>query len=158
MQALEERQETRSTQGFSDRLLGAIGGAMFLLAIVAGMASLLGGEPETLAPATFPLVLVSPQNEASADNPVELVFTTPAPLTQTPMGWGTESLHLHAAVNGQDVMPGGSDVTSLGGNRYRWKLRVPGPGAYTLRLFWSGPDHAPIAEGASAPAAVRVEP
>lgn len=155
MQLLEEQPETGTARGFSDRLLGIIGGGMLLLAVVAGIASLLGGES---ASTSFPLELVSPRNGEPAGNPVELVFTTAAPLTQTPMGWGTESLHLHAAVNGQDVMPAGSELTSLGGERYRWRLRVPGRGDYTLQLFWSGPDHAPLAEGASDVIRVRVAP
>ena len=157
MQAIEE-QKAGATRNFSDRLLGAIAAAMLLLAVVAGIGSLVGGEPEAQTPASFPLELQSPANGASVGNPVELVFTTAAPLTQTRMGWGTQGLHLHAAVNGQDVMPAGPEITQIGSGRYRWRLRLSGAGEYTLRLFWSGPDHAPIAEGASAPVAVRVEP
>ena len=158
MQVLEEQPKTESARSFSDRLLGSIAAAMLLLAVVAGIGSLIGGEPEAQVPVSFPLKLESPANGAAVGNPVEMVFATEAPLTQTPMGWGTGEMHLHAAVNGQDVMPAGPEITQTGSGRYRWRLRLSDPGEYTLRLFWSGPDHAPIAEGASAPVSVRVAP
>ncbi|CAN5856611.1 hypothetical protein BH20GEM3_BH20GEM3_14610 [soil metagenome] len=131
---------------------------MLLLALAVAINSLVRGNSSEaqLSPAQ-PLVLAEPRNGATVSNPVELLFTTGAALTQTPMGWGAESLHLHAAVNGQDVMPAGPEITSLGSERYRWMLRLPGPGNYTLRLFWSGPDHAPLAEGASEAIRIRVD-
>jgi hypothetical protein len=158
MQLLDEQPETKSARGFSDRLLGFIGGGLLLLALVVAINSLVrGSSPEAQPSPAHPLVLVEQQDDQSVSNPVELIFTTDAPLTQTPMGWGAESLHLHAAVNGQDVMPAGPEITSLGSERYRWMLRLPGPGNYTLRLFWSGPDHAPLAEGASEAIRIRVD-
>ena len=158
MQALRKQPDAEPARGFSDRLLGFIGGGLLLLALIVAITSLIrGSSSEAQAVPAQPLVLAEPRSGASVQNPVELIFTTPVPLTQTPMGWGAESLHLHAAVNGQDVMPGGPEITSLGGERYRWMLRVPGLGDYTLQLFWSGPDHAPLAEGASDVIRVRVD-
>ncbi|MDQ3308804.1 MAG: hypothetical protein M3497_01615 [Gemmatimonadota bacterium] len=158
MQSLEEKPDAGSTRSFSDRLLGFVGGGLLLLALAVAINSLVRGNSSEaqLSPAQ-PLVLAEPRNGATVSNPVELLFTTGAALTQTPMGWGAESLHLHAAVNGQDVMPAGPEITSLGSERYRWMLRLPGPGNYTLRLFWSGPDHAPLAEGASEAIRIRVD-
>ena len=130
---------------------------MILLAVVLGARSALFGETEQSF-TTSPLVLQEPADGMTIGNPVELIFTTDARLGQTPMGWGADSLHLHVAVNGRDVMPSGQEISRLDGQRFRWMLRLPEPGEYTLRLFWSGPDHAPLTEGASAPVRVRVAP
>lgn len=141
-----------------DRVLGALGGVMILLAVFFAVRSLLGlGARDAGLPADIPpLTIVQPAEGAAVRDPVQIRFKTPARLFPTGSGWGTEALHLHAVVNGREVMPGGGDVAAEGADRYRWTLRLGTPGAYTLRLHWAGPDHAPLARGGSAPVRIRL--
>ena len=139
-----------------DGVLGMLGGVMILLAI--GVL-LWGGEPDGGAPAetvSVPAItLIEPAADAIAVGPVPVVFEVPVRLRQGPSGWHAESLHLHARVDGIEVMPAADEIQPLGGNRYRWMLSLP-PGRHTLRLSWSDPNHAPLPDGASAARTVTV--
>lgn len=105
--------------------------------------------PPAPAPTVQPLAIVEPADSANVAAPLEVTFSTAAPLHITPMGWQAAGLHLHALVDGTEVMPGALDVRSLGDGRYRWRFKQIEPGTHTVRLVWARADHRSIPEGAS---------
>lgn len=133
-----------------DRLLGLVGGAM----IVAALAVLLfGGEGDTGQPAAPAprLSVVAPAAGALVREALVVEFRSDAELRPQPGGWGVGSHHLHLELDGTEYMPAPTDVERLPSGAYRWVLPRLDPGEHTLRLFWSGPDHRPLPDGASAP-------
>jgi hypothetical protein len=99
--------------------------------------------------------LLEPGDGQVVGGVVEIVFETAAELRRGPAGWEARGLHIHAALDGMELMPGADDVLRLDGNRYRWLVRPLEPGTRELRLFWSDRHHRAIAEGASR--TVRIE-
>lgn len=142
-------------RGLSDRLLTVIGGGLFGLALVA---ALVGGESDTGARRYAPaLTLVRPAAGAVLDDSTLVVeFVSEKPLRIAPSGWGTDSLHLHLALDQREIMPAPRDIRTIGERRYVWVLARPDAGSHTIRLFWSGPDHRRIADGASGAATFSV--
>lgn len=127
--------------------------AMLLLAAAAAAGVLLW---LTDAPAdAHEIVLLRPAQGAEVSGPVELIFETPAPLTLGPRGWMAGEHHLHASVDGRELMPGAAEVESVGAQRFRWVIPPLEPGERTLRLYWSDPSHRPLSEGASQEVRVR---
>ncbi len=104
-----------------------------------------GGETAPLPQIT----LVEPAPGAVVASPIPVIFEVPVRLRWVAGGWQAGRLHIHAGVNGRELMPGSRDIEPLGQNRYRWTLPALPAGEHTLRLFWSGPDHRPIEAGAS---------
>jgi hypothetical protein len=137
----------------ADRVLGIAGTLLIVLGVGFALAQLVAGAARAGPPipgeGAPQLRVVQPTSGAESDSPLDLVFETPAPLVSGPMGWQAGSLHLHAEVNGREVMPGARDIARLGAGRYRWHLRVPAGGEVEIRLFWAGTDHRPLEEGAS---------
>lgn len=154
-----DRSAARGQSPVADRVYGAIGGVALLLAAYFLFATLFGGKaddgarPAARVPA---LVLESPLDGEVVDQPAAVVFRTAAPMERDAMGLVSGGRHLHLLVGSTEVMAGPSDVQELGGGRYRWPVPRVEPGAYRVRLQWSGPDHRPIAEGASEEIQVRL--
>jgi hypothetical protein len=140
----------------ADRVLGAVGGAMILAAVIL---LFVGGESDGAAgvAADAPaLELVQPKHgSAVRTERLFVVFRSEDELRPRPGGWGTDSLHLHLSLNGTELMPAQGDIERLPDGLFRWTLPRPEPGVHTLRLFWSGPDHRPI--GGTGSRAVQVE-
>jgi hypothetical protein len=136
--------------------LGIIGGAMVLGALallVSGGASDGGGATGALPE----LELISPEDGAVVPAPLQLTFRTGEPLSRGPGGWGTGQYHLHAALDGVEVMPGPADLSDLGNDRYAWMLAGVRPGVLEIRLFWSDSEHNPVAAPAEEAVTVHVE-
>lgn len=104
------------------------------------------------------LTLIEPTDGAVVGQPLELLFEAPARLGMGPGGWGTRRLHLHALVDGVEIMPAATDIQAVGENRYRWVLSNISPGRHEIRLQWAGLDHRPISEGASETVVIEVRP
>lgn len=96
-----------------------------------------------------PLTVLRPADGATVPDSVELIFQTDAPLRNSPMGWMAGSLHLHAVIDGREIMPAAADIREIGTGRYRWTLPPLGEGDHVLRLYWAGLDHRAVPEGAS---------
>ncbi len=120
--------------------------------ILLGIGLWTGGNDRHAAPANpaATLTIVEPADSATVAAPLDVTFSTAAPLRLTPMGWQAEHLHLHAIVDGTEIMPGALDIRALGEGRYRWRLKDVGPGSHDIRLVWARADHHAIPEGASA--------
>lgn len=140
----------------TDRLLSILGGAMVVGAVVL---LLVGGEGDTGAVAGVDaaptLQIVSPSEGDSIRGPLTVVFRVPGEMEMQPGGWGIGDRHLHLELDGVELMPAAADIERLGEGEYRWTVGMPTTGSHTLRLLWSGLDHRPIEETATAP--VRVE-
>jgi hypothetical protein len=135
----------------TDRVFGAIGSGMLVLAAIFFLRALLQGGAEAGPARGVPeLAILSPAPGAVLDQPAELEIDAGATLRPGRAGWATGDLHVHLFVGSTEVMPAATDLVPLAGTRYRWRLpRLP-EGETTLRLTWSGPDHRSLEEGASA--------
>ncbi len=114
-----------------------------------------GPAPAPTAPAQ--ITIVDPTDSAQVSAPLEITFTTTAPLRLTPMGWQAGQLHLHAVIDGAEIMPGALDIRALGDARFRWRLKDVAAGTHDVRLVWARPDHRAIPEGASGDVTVEVK-
>jgi hypothetical protein len=143
---------SRGDRPLGDRLLGFLGTLLIVVGVGFAMAQMVSGAlaPDGATPAegTPQLRIVEPVGGPVEGSPLEIVFESPLALTAGPMGWQAGALHLHAEVNGREVMPGARDIVRLGGDLYRWQMRVP-QGELSMRLFWAGADHRPLEAGAS---------
>jgi hypothetical protein len=92
--------------------------------------------------ATLPaLAIVAPADGDSLRNPVTLRFTSAAPLElHTGMGWMAGELHIHAMVDGAEIMPAAADIRPAG-NAWEWRLPLLDAGERTVYLTWAGRHH-----------------
>ncbi len=127
--------------------------------ILLGIGLWTGGNDHAAAPPApaAALTIIEPADSATVAAPLEVTFSTTAPLRLTPMGWQAEHLHLHAIVDGTEIMPGALDIRALGDDRYRWRLKSVVAGSHDIRLVWARPDHRSIPEGASADVSFTVK-
>lgn len=142
----------------ADRVLGAVGGAMIVFAVVL---LFVGGpsDGDLGAASDAPgLEMLQPAHSATIRTErLVVVFGVEGDFGPIPGGWGTEVLHLHLALNGIELMPGPQDIERVSPGVYRWTLPRPDPGLHTLRLVWAGPDHRAIEGAGSRTVQVRVE-
>ncbi len=138
-----------------DVVYGLVGGAAVFLALVF---ALVGGEADGAAAGAPPEVTVlEPESGSIFSGRVTLVFRTPEEMVRTADGWQTGgSFHLHALVDGTELMAAPGEVQPLGGGRYRWTLPALPAGEHRLRLTWAGPDHRTFQQGGSSPFTVVV--
>lgn len=136
----------------ADRILGLLGGAMVLLALVLLVRQCVAPGPEDGAPIVPTIRLVEAPAVAPGSG-VVVTFSTDAPLEQGLAGWGADTLHLHADLDGRMVMSDAGRVEPLGEGRFRWTLPAAAlpPGRPPLVLYWAGPSHRRVAGGATAP-------
>ena len=116
-----------------------------------------GGRARSAVTRPDSLTILAPSDSATVAAPLTITFATSATLRLGPMGWQAGSYHLHALVDGSDLMPGAVDVQALGGGQYRWTLKSLAAGTHTIRLVWARRDHRSIPEGASQEIFVAVQ-
>jgi len=115
----------------------------------------IGGDPGRAVP---PLTLVSPAPGDVIAPDARIVFESPR-LVKAPEGWRSGRLHLHAVLDGVELMPGAADIEPLRQHgRFAWRLPPLGAGAHEILLRWSGPDHRPLEEGATPVVRFEVRP
>ncbi len=136
----------------SSRLVPLIGGLGILMVgagIVVGAVQALRPQPTDAVPADVPaLTLLSPAVDDTVETPVPLRFTAGDRLELGGMGWASGDLHLHAYVDGREIMPAAADIEALQDGTFRWTLPVE-PGTRTIQLRWAGMSHGAIEAGAS---------
>lgn len=140
----------------SDRVFGAVAAVALLAALWFALA---GGEEDDgarpVAPPP-PITVVEPRDGAEVAPPVAVVFDPGSRMRRDASGWvAAGRYHLHAMIDGVELMAAPHEIQPLEGTRYRWVLPLA-PGEHRLRLQWSGPDHRTLAEGGSPPLVVRV--
>jgi hypothetical protein len=152
----ERLEDGGNVRTVSDRVLGWVGGAMVLGALLL----LLFGGPgdEGAAPASPPpgIALESPRNGAVIDGALEVRFRIGGVGERMPGGWGVGEYHLHAELDGREIMPSPADIRRLPDGAYAWTIGTPSPGEREIRLFWSDRAHRPVAEGATGRVRVTV--
>lgn len=140
----------------SDRILGVVGGAMVMAALVL---LVLGGTRDRGAAATGVapgIEIVSPTDGAVLEGPLEVVFRVPAErkMAMGAGGWGMGDHHIHLELDSVELMPAATDIQRVARGEYRWTVGPLEAGSHAFRLLWSGPDHRRIPETATPP--VRV--
>ena len=143
-------QHTTSPATGSSRLITLVGAfGMFMVAV-----GILIGAVNMFGPRTDPslgvpsLVTISPQPGDTVDAPLVVRFTAGNDLTLGGMGWASNDLHLHAYVDGTEIMPAAADIEDAGDGTFLWTLPTEG-GSHTIQLRWADMDHGDIQVGAS---------
>jgi len=114
----------------------AILGASFLASV------LRRSTPDSLPP----LEIIAPVDGDSTSNPVTLTFRTPAPLhLDDAMGWSADDLHIHAIVDGVEIMPAAADISAHGDSTFDWRLPPIEPGSRRIYLTWAARNHGNLA-------------
>ncbi len=145
----EQHPQDPSATPASSRLvpvIGALGILMIAAGVLIGAVRALRSAPVTAeAPS---LVVIAPAAGDTVTAPVALRFTAGNELELGPMGWASGALHLHAWVDGTEVMPAAADIHDAGDGTFVWTLPLE-PGNRILQLRWAGMDHGDIEAGAS---------
>lgn len=138
-----------------DIVFGAVGGVMVLMAVVL---LFVGGERDTgsaVAVEIPALQIVTPDDGAEVWGPLRIEFRSSRVVEHGSGGWGVDDLHIHLDIDGRSFMPASRDIERISDGEYRWSLPALPPGAHTLRLYWSGPDHRALEDGGSEPVRVN---
>jgi len=123
-------------------------GAMLLIGLWVG-----GGVPSAAAPALPALTIDSPADHGRVNNPVLLLFETPADLSQLlagSSGGGSSdpsqpTIYLHISWDSTVVMPTADQITQVGQTEYQFNLPRLAPGMHQLKVFWAdSKTHRPI--------------
>jgi hypothetical protein len=109
----------------------------------------LGRRPVGPAEGLLQIELVRPSAGDTVVGNARIEFRTKARLTKAPEGWRAGRLHLHALVDGVELMPGAADITRIGDGAFVWQLPQLRAGEHEIALRWSAPDHRPVDEGAT---------
>lgn len=146
----------RRQRTIPDRMLGALGAGMILLAL---FVLIRGGMADGEQPLTGPplLALLEPTPGSEVDGPLALVFDVQAELEPQPSGWGVGGFHLHLQLDGLELMPGPADMTPVRSGGYRWLVGELEPGVHRLQLFWSDAQHRAVEGGESDVIEVEVQ-
>lgn len=106
-------------------------------------------------PAVVPrITLLQPSRDTTISGDLILRFTSTLTLSQQTAGWGAGRHHLHALVNGTEVMPAPADVARTGPNEYAWTIRAI-PDSARVQLIWALPNHRRLTAGASQTVQIR---
>lgn len=137
-------------------LVGAVGILMVAAGVVIGTVQTLrpvaGAAPGSDAP---PVVLLSPTTGDTVASPIRLRFTAGDRLGLGPMGWASDDLHLHAYVDGREIMPAAADIAAADDGTFSWTLPLE-PGVRRIQLQWAGMDHGAVTSGRSSEVTVLV--
>jgi len=152
----ERSQACGNERTVSDRVLGWVGAAMVLAAL---LLLLFGGAGDEGAAPSLPppgLSLESPARGAVIEGALEVRFRIDGVGERMPGGWGVGEYHLHAELDGREIMPSPADIRRLPDGAYAWTIGSPSPGEREIRLFWSDRAHREVAEGATGRVRVTV--
>lgn len=100
---------------------------------------------------------MAPQGASVVDSPLVVRFTSTSIMERRPTGWGAQALHLHAWVNGGQLMPAAADVRPIDQRTYEWTMRQVTRGAdQTVHLGWADASHRAISAGSSPEVTVTI--
>ena len=113
-----------------------------LLACLAYAARLRNAAELEMAPQ---LTINAPAQGTVTDSPLVIRFTAAHPLDLMKTGWGHDSFHLHASINGVEYMPAAADIVAQN-REYAWTIHAPrGPASFYLG--WADHMHRPLQKG-----------
>jgi hypothetical protein len=93
------------------------------------------------------VTLLSPASDTTVGGALTVHFKTSAPLRLGPAGWAAGRYHLHALLDGVELMPGATDIRQVEGGGYTWAVTPVRPGVF--QLLWARPDHTRVSQSAS---------
>lgn len=147
---------TRQQESRLVRLVGGVGILMIAAAIVIATVQALRSEPPATPASNVPgIVVVAPQNGDTVGAPLAVRFRAGDRLALGPMGWASADLHLHAYVDGTEIMPAAADIVPQDDGSFVWRIPVT-PGTRTFEMGWAGMQHGAIPDGASEPVTVHI--
>lgn len=141
---------------YGRRLLPLVIGMVLTGIFLAVLAYLANARNEVESRAIPQLSITAPGSGAVIDSPLVIRFTSPEEIQLQPTGWGYRRLHLHAWVNGVEIMPAAADIVRTGPGSYSWTLAGTAPGEVRLLIGWADMSHRPITPGASDTVAVEI--
>jgi hypothetical protein len=95
------------------------------------------------------LGITSPAPGMATDSPLVIRFTSSHPLDLRASGWGHDNFHVHAVVNGTEVMPAAADIVRADSQHYEWTIAGIPRGSATYYLAWADQAHRPLRQGAT---------
>lgn len=128
-------------------VIGAFGVIMIAAGVLIGAVRALG--PASVTAEAPSLVVIAPAAGDTVATPIELRFIAGDDLALGSMGWASGALHLHAWVDGREVMPTAADIRALEDGTFVWTLPLA-PGNRIVQLRWAGMDHSDIEAGSRA--------
>jgi hypothetical protein len=82
---------------------------------------------------TVPVVtLLSPASDTAVGGALTVSFETSAPRRPGPAGWAAGRYHLHALLDGIELMLGANDIHQLRTGTYSWTVNGVRPGVFQL--------------------------
>ena len=126
-------------------VITGIGLTCLLLAALGYLANQRGKASRAGPPA---LGIVAPSEGMAIDSPLVIRFTSANPLDLRDSGWGHDKFHLHAVVNGVEIMPAARDIVRADSSHYQWTIGGA-RGAATFHLGWADQAHRPLRQGAT---------
>ena len=129
------------------RIRPVIIGITITILMLAGLAYI-ANQRRNVSTSPPALTIMAPTGGASVDSPLVVHFNSAEPLLLHPTGWGARDLHLHARINGIELMPSAADIEQRD-TGYLWTMPAVGPGPTTLRLGWADAQHRELRTGAS---------
>jgi hypothetical protein len=102
-----------------------------------------------------PLTMLSPTVGDTVPRPLRIQFTSAAAIESLPGGWGAAGYHLHASIDGTEVMPGPQDIRSERAS-YVWTIPGVPLGEVDVGLSWSDANHRALPETATSPVTIVV--
>ena len=130
-------------------LVGAVGAVMVVTGIVVAAVQALRPEPSSAAAGDVPAIeVIAPQPHDTVDAPIAVHFRAGDRLALGRMGWASDDLHLHAYVDGAEIMPAAADIEARSDGTFVWRIPAAA-GERTLELSWAGMQHGSLREGAS---------
>lgn len=136
-------------QSYGRKLLPIVVGMVLTGLLLATLAYLANARNEVESRAIPQLSITAPLSGAVIDSPLVIRFTSTEPIHLQPTGWGHRRLHLHAWVNGVEIMPAAADITVPEPGSYSWTLGATAPGVVRMYVGWADMSHRPITPGSS---------
>lgn len=143
-------------QSYRRKLLPIAVGMALTGLLLATLAYLAKTRNEVESRAIPHLSITAPLSGVVTDSPLVIRFISTEPIHLQPTGWGYRRLHLHAWVNGVEIMPAAADIAKSGPGAYSWTLAGLAPGALRISLGWADMSHRPITPGASDTVSVAI--
>ena len=130
-------------------IVGALGIIMVAAGLVVLTVRALTPDTEITAAGDVPrITLLAPQSGDTVGSPIPLHFTAGERLALGGMGWASDDLHLHAYLDGAEVMPAAADIEAQPDGTFVWNLAAT-RGIRTIELSWAGMHHGALQEGES---------
>ena len=122
----------------------AIAGFLIAGALLLAISFFADRHPRSRTPELPSIRILAPRSGEDVINPVTVRFTTPAPLRLSTNGWTAGDLHLHAMIDGVELMSSAVAI-QMQRDTFTWQLPPLETGAHRIYLTWAARQHANLA-------------